>query len=394
MDVGSEGLSMKQLQIINAVDGDRTIDFLRKLIRTRSITGEEKEITEVVARQMENTGLSTEIIGVNVVGKMQGVGRGPTLILNAHLDTVPVGRTESWSVDPFCADVKNGRIYGRGACDDKGGLAAMIMAIDTLTKANIELNGNLIMTAVTEEAGPDRGISELVGEGMILGDAAIVGEPTSLNIHIGHRTSATIEIVVKGKTAHASTPERGVNAIVKMAKIIMALDEMRFGVDPVLGKGTLNVGVITGGIRTGVVPDLCKIEINRRLIRGETERSVKDQIDKVLSRLREEDPEIQGEAEITFFVPPYLISENEPIIDYLRRSTKLVTNTEPQVSVQKFATDAAHIHRLTKIPAVIFGPGEEKAAHAPNESIEIEQVVNATKIYALTIMDFLGQVLH
>lgn len=378
------------------IESSKIINFLKKLIKTPSVSGEEQEIAEIVARQMEMVGLSVDIIGGNVVGKMFGLKQQPTLILNGHMDTVPVGERDKWDVDPFGAEVRNGRVYGRGSSDMKGGLAAMVMAVDAIKSMNIDLNGNLVLTAVAlEELGARKlrerkGVIELIDKGVIKGDAAIVGEPTNLEISVGHRHPSNIEIVTVGKSAHASMPKKGVNAIEKMAKIILALNKLEMGHHDILGPGTLSIGLIEGGTRPNVVAERCKMIIDRRLTVGETPEKVKSDIEKIIEMLMETDKDLEAEVRILYGWYPTLISSDEPIIGTLRGAVESTIGRRPRITISRFATDGAFIYHMAKVPIAIFGPGNEELAHTTNEYVEINQVADATKIYASTITNFLG----
>jgi succinyl-diaminopimelate desuccinylase len=344
------------------MDDLKVVNFLKKLIRTPSISGEEQEIAEIIAKQLEIAGLSVDIIGGNVVGRMFGSKREPTLILNGHMDTVPVGDREKWNVDPFGAEVRNGKIYGRGSSDMKGGLAAMVMALDVIKSMNIELYGNLVFTAVvSEELGTRKfneriGIIELIDKGVIKGNAAIVGEPTSLEISIGHRHPLYIEIVTRGKSAHASMPEKGVNAIEKMAKMILALNRLEIGYHEILGRGTLSIGLIKGGTRPNMVPEYCKIVIDRRLTMGETPEKVRSDIEKITKTLMETDKDLEVEVRTLHGWYPTLISSDEPIIGTLSEAVELAIKHKPRIrSPLQYSdreTRSLHIQRMNTLKLV------------------------------------------
>jgi len=195
-------------RVVNRISKEAIIEVLRDLVRIPSLSGEEEEIAEYLAKKMIQCGLSVEVIGGNVVGKLISARDAKTLVFNGHMDTIPVGERETWTVDPFSAEIRKDRLYGRGACDMKGGLTSMIIAMDALTSTKIDIGGNLIVTAVTFEEDSRklterRGIVELIDKDVIQGDAAIVGEPTNLDLSLGHRSRALFEIVTQGKAAHA-----------------------------------------------------------------------------------------------------------------------------------------------------------------------------------------------
>jgi len=382
-------------RILDDIDGKELIDLLRGLIRIPSPSGEEQEIAEYIANKMENIGLSVELIGGNVVGRTPSIKGAPTIVLNGHMDTVPIGNRSAWTVDPLGAEVRNGRIFGRGAADMKGGLASIIMAVEALQRSGISVKGNIMVTAVALEEVPmkligRRGVVELLDRNVIKGEAVIIGEPTGLRVSIGHRSKAEIVVVTYGKSAHASMPEMGVNAIEKMTKIVSMLKKLEFGYHEALGSGTINIGVIEGGIKSNVVPDVCKLKIDRRLTIGETPEKATEEIKEVVRRLAEGDRDLNAEVSCTYGWLPTLISEKEPIVQALIKASEIVMGKRLPAVVSRFHSDGGFIHHMTGLPIVLFGPGNESQAHTVDEYVEIAQVMNAAKIYAVAIASFIG----
>jgi len=357
------------------------------------VSGEEERIAEYVAKRMNAAGLDVETIGGNVVGRSSS-GESRTLVFNSHMDTVPAGNVSLWTFDPFEAHVEENRVYGRGAADMKGGLAAMILAAEALKRSRIAVKGELILTAVVLEEvrrklTDRKGVVELLDKGVIKGKAAVICEPTNLRVSIGHRSRTDIEIVTEGKAAHGSMPDTGVNAIEKMAKIILALKQLRLGYDPTLGRGTMNVGVIEGGTKPNVVPESCRIVIDRRLTMGETpERAVKE-FEKIVAKLSVEDPDLRASVNYLYGWRPTLIPADEEIVRVVRAAVETTLGFESELVVSRFHTDGGYIHHMAKMPIVVFGPGDEALAHTTDEYIEIDQVVSAAEVYAATIQDFL-----
>lgn len=358
------------------------------------MSGEEERIAEYVAKRMNAAGLDVETVGGNVVGRSSS-GEGRTLVFNSHMDTVPAGDLSQWTFDPFEAHVEENRVYGRGAADMKGGLAAMILAAEVLKRSRIAVKGELILTAVVLEEvrrklTDRKGVVELLDKGVIRGEAAVICEPTNLRVSIGHRSRTDIEIASEGKAAHGSMPETGVNAIEKMAKIIVAIKQLRLGYDPTLGRGTMNVGVIEGGTKPNVVPESCRIVIDRRLTMGETpERAVKE-FEEIVAKLSAEDPDLRAKVSCPYGWYPTLISPDEEIVRTVRRAAEATLQTSSDLVVSRFHTDGGYIHHMAKMPIVVFGPGDEALAHTTNEHIEIDQVVSAAEVYAATIRDLLS----
>jgi acetylornithine deacetylase/succinyl-diaminopimelate desuccinylase family protein len=380
-------------KVVDSIDEEGVKSLLREMVRIPSLSGNEEALADLIAKAMERCGLSVEMIGGNVVGKFLTTASAPTLVLNGHMDTVPVGDRAAWSVDPFGGECQDGKIYGRGAADMKGGLASMIMAVDALHRSRIELKGNLILTAVimeelAEKLSQRRGVVELIDKEVIRGDAAIVGEPTSLNVSLGHRGRAVFEVLTHGKSAHASMPKRGVNAIEKMAEIIQSLKALKMGDNKLLGSGTFNIGVIEGGTKPNVVPDLCKIKIDRRLTFGETPQTAERDLQKIIDDLKRKDTSLQPDVRCLYQISPTLTSASEPVVSALGKSVEAVTGRKPKKTVSTFHSDGGFITHLAKLPVVIFGPGDEKTAHTADEHIDSDQLVDATKIYANSILKF------
>jgi len=383
------------LRIASAVDEKRTLGFLKQLVRTPSVSGDETQVTELVAREMEHVGLSVESIGTNLIGKWNSRSDGNNLILCGHLDTVPVGDRKEWVFDPYGAEVRGNRLYGRGACDMKAGLSAMTMAVNALKKADVKLLGNLTLIATVCEEVPEKlterkGIVELLDRNAVKGKAAIIAEPTDLVIGLGHKATCQIVAKVKGKAAHAGVPDQGINAIEKAAKLIMALKELHTANHPTLGKGTVSANLIEGGTAINVVPENCRVEIDRRLTIGENSEKAMADLQKIIRSIQKEDEDFKAEARCVFSYEPILIDASQPIIKSLAEAYSLVVGRTPRTGTLPYGTDGAFINHRTNIPVAIFGPGNMKHAHKPDEYVELEQVQAAAKIYAVAAVEFLG----
>jgi acetylornithine deacetylase/succinyl-diaminopimelate desuccinylase len=267
------------------------------------------------------------------------------------------------------------------------------MALDALNRAGIEVHGNLVLTGVIMEEvaakiSQRRGIIELIDKKIIRGDAAIVGEPTSLDVSLGHRGRAVFEVVTHGQSAHASMPKRGVNAIEKMADVIQSLRKLKMGNNELLGRGTYNIGVIDGGTKPNVVPDSCTIKIDRRLTFGETAKTVEQDLRTAIQELEEKDASLRTDVKCPYQISPTLTLASEPVVRAVSTAIETVTNREPSIGVSTFHSDGGFINHLAKVPVVLFGPGNETMAHTADEYVNVEQVIDATKIYASSIIEF------
>ncbi len=277
------------IKCLAQIEEKELVELCQNLIKIPShkdTLSREKEIALFLKDFMEREGIEVVLQEVtegrsNVIGRLRGTGKGPNLLFNGHMDTVrPLGMK-----DPYRAKVKDGKIWGRGTVDMKSGLAGMTYALIAIKRAGMKLKGNLILAAVVGEENINEGTQRLIEEGFQC-DTAVVGEPTDLQIVIVHKGIEWIEISIRGKASHASVPKEGINAIVNAARLVCALEEKlvpKLSQTPksnrLVGSPTLNIGKIWGGVRNSVVPDLCKIQLDRRTLPGE-------KIEDILSEIR------------------------------------------------------------------------------------------------------------
>lgn len=373
---------------------DETVELLRELIRTQSITGEEKEIADLIARKLKMFGFEdVRIDGVgNVICKLVGSGAGPTLLYNGHMDTVPAGERSLWKFDPFSAEIVNDTIVGRGACDMKGSIAAMMMAVDAIRRADVKLKGILILTMVVkEENALEEGTKYAIEEGGLKPDIALVGEATNLNISLGARGRIEVDILVRGRSAHASDPSRGINAVGKMIKMIAAIPRMKLPHHGFLGSATqavTNISCQPG--RSNVIPNLCTISVDRRVIPSETPEKIKADFLTVIEKIKSKDAEFDADVKTGKLALPAYISASEPAVKILQSSSMYVLAKKPKLSKYTFGTDASYLSAIAKIPTIGFGPGDEVYAHSVNDHVRIDDLVAASKVYASFIIDLLS----
>jgi len=383
-------------KVLRILDDRRneTVELLRELIRTPSVTGEEKQVAELIARKLKDNGLKDVRIDEagNVICKIAGSGGGPILLYNGHIDTVPAGDRSLWQFDPFGAEIVDGKIVGRGACDMKGSLAAMMMAVDAIRRADVKLKGSLILTMVVrEENGLQEGTKYAIEEGGLRPDVALVGEATNLNVSLGSRGRIGVDIAVKGKSAHASNPSRGVNAITKMTKMIEAISNMELTTHEFLGTTTQAVTNITCQPgQLNIVPNLCSISIDRRIIPGDSLEKTKAEFMALIDRLKAEDPEFDADVETGKLAPPAYTFPEEPAVKVLQDSAEQVLGTKPELSKYTFGTDACYLCAVARIPTIGFGPGDESNAHSVNDHVSIDDLVTASKVYAVFVINLLS----
>ena len=299
------------------------------------------------------------------------------MILCGHMDTVSVGDKNHWHHDPFGAEVEGTKLFGRGAADMKAGLSAMIGAMAALKKCGIKLRGNITLIAtIYEEPGEEKlierkGIVDLLDRNAVSGDATIITEPTNLVIGLGHKGTCITTIELHGVSAHSSVPQLGVNAIEKAAKLVLALNEMPTMEHPLLGKGTWTVNRIHAGDNINVVPDYCKVEVDRRLTLGETSETARRDFEQVVDRLISEDKDFRADISFPYVYEPIVIDPKHPIIESLANGFAHVAGKPATKAAMTYGTDGAWIYHRAEIPVAIFGPGNIERAHKPDEFVQL-----------------------
>ena len=302
----------------------------------------------------------------NVIGTIPGRGSA-TLLLDAHMDTVPA---ENMEIEPFSGEVRDGRIWGRGACDTKGALAAMIHAVGRLTEDEEGPMPTVVFVASVDEESQFRGMSRFV-EDFDGADGAIVGEPTSLGLVTATKGAARWQMRTRGVAAHTCHPEKGVNAIYKMADVIVAFrDRLIPALDErphaMVGPPKISVSIIAGGRRKNIVPDECTIDVDRRIVPGEDAEEVLAEVERLLDELRAGDPELDVEM-----LPPRTClagteaSESDAIVQTARRASRAVLGRDELLGVAY--TTHASVLAPRGVPCVVFGPGYADQAHFVRE---------------------------
>jgi succinyl-diaminopimelate desuccinylase len=393
----------ENMEVPSQIREEEVISLLRKLVQipSRNPPGEEREIAEYVVEKMRSWGFDARLVPEpfsnrpQAVAALKGSEGQPKLVLNGHLDTVPLGARERWRFDPFSGDVKAGRLYGRGACDMKGGIAAMMLAAKAVRESGVGLKGDLILQfAVGEEKGEPGTKTLLIDKGYG-GDWGIVLEPTSLQVITAEKGLLWLDVEIQGKPAHASTPELGVNPIEKAARFIICLREYGAKIGetkhPLLGGAVCTATMIEAGIKENVVPGSCTVTLDRRLLPHETLDGVEREIQEILSDMQTRDPDFEGK--IRRRGEGFAAAEipvNSFIAQIVKENVKRITGKTPEPSGAAYGTDARNFINDAQIPAIIFGPGDAADAHTYDESVEIRQVVECAKTLVLTIINLLA----
>ena len=383
-----------------SIDPDDVRHLLTKLIRSRSLNppGDVRECAGLIAEELRKRNLPSEIIeekpGVaNVVSLLQGQAGGKTMVWNGHFDVVPAG--ENWEFDPFGGEFRDGFIYGRGSSDMKSGLAAMIVALDALKKAQAPFRGRIVFQAVGDEETGSEGGTMLMIRKKIGAEAAfaIVSEPTNLQISIGNRGLRWIEVTVKGRASHAGRPHLGANALQAAARMVSGLEKLDFKARHPLFEiptPSLSVTMMQAGTKINIIPERCTFAIDRRMIPGETSETVRREIEEVVRQNLSTG--ISAEIRITHEGwEPYALDPASSLVAGLSRAVQEVVGEAPRLKGKAGCTDASHLVHKAGIPTVCFGPGLEDTAHTANERVALEKVVQAAKIYARAAMILLNQ---
>jgi acetylornithine deacetylase/succinyl-diaminopimelate desuccinylase family protein len=393
--------------VLKNVNESYAIELTRKLIKIPSVCMERqyKEITEFVYNELKSYGVEVKIESEkslewerpNVIGIIKGRERKPRLMYAAHTDTVPLYQ-EKWSVDPLAAVIINGKIYGRGAADTKGSLAAMMAAMKAIIDSDIELKGDLVLVAWYGDEWPEaftaakffNGLSYIGHNQIVTADYAVLGEPYDLKICPAARGRVWLYFKVRGKATHSATG-KGINAILKSIKLIESIyKELRLGEDPLLGRDTINVGVINCGTQPNIVPDLCEIKFDIRFGRHLTTSEVIKRVDELIDKLRREDPEFIVEMSIPEKREPTSFPEDGELVRSLLNAGKLI-DTELQLGgAVSFGDILEWRDKMGLKEAVLFGPGKTEMAHAIDEHIEIKDLLIATKVLAVAPLLLLG----
>ncbi|HYN09431.1 MAG TPA: M20/M25/M40 family metallo-hydrolase [Vicinamibacterales bacterium] len=367
------------------------LPVLRDLVAVNSINPSlvpgapgEGAVGEVAAAAMARAGLDVVFQDAapgrrNVIGVLNGSQAGPAVMFCGHIDTVGVEGMK----DPFVPRVEGGRMYGRGAQDMKGGVAAMIAAAGVL--AHDWPRGRLIVAAVVDEEYMSIGAEALVREWRA--DAAIVTEPTDLQMAVGHKGFAWVEVVTRGRAAHGSRPAEGRDAIARMGRVLVSLEardrELRGRTPaPFQGTGSMHASIITGGRELSSYPDSCTLQMERRTVSGEDEAVVATEMEEVLARLRREDPEFEGSARLTGYRSSYCLDPSHRLPQALGQALDQAGRSRDPVGMS-FWTDAALLAGAG-IPSILFGPGGA-GLHSTVEYVNVDDVYACRDILCKTV---------
>ena len=338
----------------------------------------EREIAAFVATWAEEAGLEAEVLEAtpgrpSVVVRAPGAGGGHTLLLCGHLDTVTVEGMR----DPHSPRTEGDRLYGRGAYDMKAGVAAALVACREA--AGLSLAGDVVVAAVADEEHASLGVQEVLAA--VSADAAIVTEPTELELIVSHKGFVWSQVEVSGKAAHGSRPHLGVDAIVKAGPILTAIGELDAALEtrrhPLLGRGSVHASVIEGGEEMSSYPARCVVGLERRTLPGETPADVEGELTGLLDACRAADPGLRATVRTLLAREPFEVAQDAAIVGLVREAATVVLGTPPAIGGASYWADSAYI-AAAGIPTVLFGPGGD-GAHAAEEWVSVSDTEAVTR---------------
>ena len=412
--------------VTDAIEARREaiIALHRQFVQTPSVTGSEGPMSGRVEEAFRALGLDTESwaataeemqnylehVGeqaryegrLNVVGRRRGAGGGRSILLNAHIDTVPEGDPTLWTHPPYAGEMVDGRIYGRGSCDMKGGLTTHLAALGALDACGVRLRGDVTVAATVGEEDGGLGALATVLRGY-RADAALVTEPTQLALVTACEGSLVFRITITGRSAHAATRDEGVSALEKFVPIMQDLQAFERERNAALShplynafpnKVPVNIGVVRAGNWASTVPESLDAEVRIGFLPGEEmedfKQVVRERILGVAARdvwLRDHPPGI------TFFGGQFVAAEtpmDAPICDTIRAAHRAVTGSDPNVEAATYGADMRHFIGFGRMPCVMYGAGDIRLAHSPDEYLEVEELLTAAKVVALAIAEWCG----
>ena len=370
------------------------VAFLRDLIAIPAESCQEGPVVARIRQEMEKAGFDE--VRVDGMGNILGrIGSGKTVIMmDSHTDTVGVGDPKEWAWDPYQGKVENGYIYGRGACDQRGGMASLVYAGKLIKDLDLAGDYTLwVVGSVQEEDCDGLPWLYILNEDGIQPDCVVITEPSKLGIYRGHRGRMEIEVHLRGRSCHASDPTRGDNPVYKMSRLVAEVEKLneRLPADPFLGKGTIAVTQIRSlSPSLCAVPGACTIHLDRRLTAGETKESAIAEVQALpgaegaeIEMLHYQTPSYTGlRYSMEKYYPTWVLEESHPLTQAAVRTLRSLWDRPPVVDKWTFSTNGVATMGLKGVPTIGFGPGEEELAHSIGERMPISHLVDAAQFYA------------
>jgi succinyl-diaminopimelate desuccinylase len=398
---------LQEQKVLKYIDdhSEEIIAFFQKLVRTKSITGNEAEIANIIQEECKKDGLEIELIEpvknrTSVIAKYHGSLGKPKIMMYSHLDTIPAGDINAWKHPPFSAEISDGKIWGRGTSDDKVATCGLIMAFRAINNSGIKLKGDILFTHVAdEEKGGKFGFRNILEKGYGKNvDSLFYGHGGSREqIGIAANGSCNIVIRVFGKASHTRSLENGVNAVQKAAKLIELFEKLSSevnnrsfrlpGTDSIM-KSRFSINKCVGYVANNVVPDSCEILIDRRYTPDENIKQIEKEIKKIIDQLKTEDKEFQAEMILVHGMDLSVSPHDSDIVKSIQKAAEKLIGIRPLPKGGSHSSDHGFFVTKHGKPVASYGIGGT-GAHMANENIGVRDVILTTKVYALTMMDLL-----
>ncbi len=394
--------------VLEKIDREELVPLAQDLIRIPSVyrpeepDGNEAHVARFVADYLERAGFGVRTEEVapgrpNVWAVWDGERPGRTLLFEAHTDVVTEGSVEDWDNPPFGAERDGGRIYGRGACDTKGNLAAAVVAVRAVRDSGVPFPGRLILCHPVDEEGMMAGIKAFIERGHAEGmDAAVICEPEENQLCIRQKGALRVGVTVRGRMAHGAMPRSGVNPVTRSARFVVAVEELereeveRHGEDPFLGYPSLTptilMGPDCGEPQINVIPSSAYVALDIRTVPDQSHRELIGRLEDTLARLASEDPDFDATLEVIEERPPTETPKDEPLVRAMAKAYDHLTGEEPTYNGVPGATDGTFLHALAGIPIVTTGAGDREIPHHTDEWVGEEELLTTCKLYAATAM--------
>jgi succinyl-diaminopimelate desuccinylase len=392
------------------IDRDELILFTRDLVRIPSVfcpgtrEGNEARVAQHVAEYLDGNGFDVRVEEItlgrpNVWALWGGDRPGKTLLFEGHTDVVTEGRAEEWKYPPFDAELVGSRIYGRGACDTKGNLAAAVMAVKAIKDSGVHFAGRLLLCHPVDEEGMMSGVKHFIRQGHAEGvDGAVICEPEENQLCVAQKGAMRVEATVRGKMAHGAMPLSGVNPVTRAARFVVAVEELereeilRHGKDEFLGypsiTPTILLGPESGEPQINVIPASAYVALDIRTIPAQSHREIVARLEECLAGLQAEDPAFEADLEVIEERPPTETDTNDPLVQAMAAAYTRLVGEPPRYNGVPGATDGTFLHAWANIPIVTTGAGGRTIPHHKDEWVDVDELLTTCRLYAATAMYF------
>jgi succinyl-diaminopimelate desuccinylase len=396
--------------VLRHIDREELARLAQELVRIPSVyrpeeaEGNEARVARFLTEYLEREGLDVSVEAVapgrpNVWAAWDGVRPGKTLLFEAHTDVVTEGRAEDWEHPPFAAEKVGDRIYGRGACDTKGNLAAAVVAVKAIKDSGVPFPGRLVLCHPVDEEGMMAGIKAFIRGGHAEGvDGAVICEPEENQLCVRQKGALRVEVTVRGRMAHGAMPLSGVNPVTRAAKFVVAVEELeaeeveRHGEDPFLGYPSLTPTILMGPDggepQINVIPASAYVALDIRTVPSQSHEELVRRLEERLSKLESEDPDFDASLEVIEERPPTETSMEDPLVGAMSTAYRNLAGEEPRYNGVPGATDGTYLSTWAGVPIVTTGAGDREIPHHRDEWVSVDELLSTCRLYAATAMYF------